>query len=269
MSNLRNNDEFKRVFPTNDQLEKNFFINESEQDILLLISRLNLYKKDNRWYYGKHDIDKRGFINELIGMYYCHYLNLDVVKYHMIEDQEKGFILLSENFRSKGNEYLTFEDILTDCFGADNDYSSQAPSFEHRDYKDIHSPKLEENLLKLTAVDISMRQNDRILHNLFLEKKKDEYNLAKIFDFEKSYLREPVSNYISPIFKVPLTNEGIYQLMNTFPGVYEYFKSINDFPMESMIDLINTIYPINITDSEKNDYIETDKQYKKIIRANL
>lgn len=249
--------ERKKVATLLDYSE-DYFINE------LGISKweyLNLYKdylieQDGKYYFTKK-IDNEFLYNEIIGRYLCSKINLNTTDLII---KHKGLFkskILTPNYHNK--DYINFRP--EDNF----EYKMRVESFNDR-YFSCLDASLQDDLLKLLAIDLMMEQIDRYARNMEVFVIDDTLRLAPIIDFELAFYNDRKFTYFNPYILIRKDVRVLDKFYDKYPEGYNYFETIFNTSTNELIDYSKDEYNMDTKRLVKKDISCTVRRNHNILR---
>ena len=223
---------------------------------------LNLYKdylieQDNKYYFSKK-IDNEFLYNEIIGRYLCSKINLNTTDLII---KHKGIFkskILTPNYHNK--DYIHFRP--DDNFG----YGMITKTF-HDSYFTYLDASLQDDMLKLIAIDLMMEQIDRYARNMEVFVIDDTFRLAPIIDFELSFFNDRKSFiYFNPYILIRKDVRTLDNFYDKYPEGYSYFKEIFRTSTRELIDYIKDEYNLETKRLVKKDISCTVRRNHNILR---
>lgn len=250
-----------------------YFKNMDKEDLLYLtenespvVDGERVFYEDD-WYYLKK-VNNERLYNELIGKYILEKVGGTAVSYQVAikNDNMKKIFIMSKNFRVKENSYLD----RINRWGFFNELNALICSA----YKDkivcntkfldkVKDPDLVDDILKLSAVDIAMRQGDRYVRNITSEiDSSGKERLAPGYDFEDSFeVNGPAYFYMNPYIMVGYDERSINRLVKRYPKLKEYLNVAMQIDVKELRDHIESNYPVKMEEAAV-------KRYNRILTIN-
>nr|MBP3258955.1 hypothetical protein [Bacilli bacterium] len=224
----------------------------------------NLNKYNGKYYYVK-DVTTFELLNELIGSYLAHKIDLDTVDYQIVKEDGKTFRLMS----------LCFYDLLYRYYHA-FEIGPLTTNVINESLKGNAVPKKYEkivsNLLKLIALDLKMGQADRNPKNVIIRESKinkNNINLSRAFDYGYSYTTRNDGNdmyYENPYIAVRKDADSISNFAYINPNIKEFIYILKSISIEDVLSEISSMYDILIPDDVKTYYKKKDAANNELFR---
>ena len=218
----------------------------------------NWYFYDGKWYFFKNFTCEKytssdlKFLNELIGEFLGHYLNIDTIHYEIASLKDE-YGLASESFIKPHNKYIFFKDLglFNNFANLDNLIEIRRKCKDDKNYSELVT-----EILKLTAIDLYMGQADRSMGNFQFRKEKKELHLATIYDFEESFNDVYKDHYASNLLGLDLDKLKVY------PELKMMVDDLLTIDVDKMLEQIEDERKILIPSKRKayyKDFIEERK----------
>ena len=216
-----------------------------------------LVRLSDGYYYSKM-IGLKEFCCEAIGRYLCRKVNLDTTKLEISEILYDEIIIVTPNYREKNNNYyylednFEFEDVITNY----NDWY-----FEDLD------KNLQDELLKLIAVDLMMEQTDRYARNMEVYSDiNGNRHLSPVIDLVYAFENIDNYSYFNPCIAIEKIPRVLSLFYNKYPDGFPYFKEIFNCSGEELYDYIEDNYPVKVDLEIKKDIEKTIDKNQKILK---
>lgn len=209
---------------------------------------------NGKFYYHKYP----KALNEFIGEMIAKRIKLDTAHYEPV--YFKGSLMLrTPDFRNYSYKYI----YLTDIFY--NDYCSSIETLRKKlnlTEKDV------DDVLKMIALDLFMRQTDRCGVNIMVKQNKEylDYSLAPIYDYSNAF-PSSFKKYGSDIVDLKMTKEDVSKKMEKYPKFYDYLKRMLEISMLEMLKEFCLKYNLELTDEVKNFYLLEEEKSKEMITS--
>lgn len=252
--------------------------NEQKQEILGFSSCLcnhyknYIYENNGNIYYFKDKCKILEFpfslVDELIGSYLCHYLDLETVKYSIATNKYR-YGLASPNFRNRSNDYYFLNDFTHD--EGINNYKYKLNILKNLCIDEKNYQELLKNIINLIVLDIYMIQRDRCNINLqFKVNKKTKYlSFAPIYDFSNCSDKIKTNMEITNPF-LRINENNIIKFLKDSKYFKERLSYILEYDMAKIWEQICIDYNLNqecfIYDKIKEYYKNKDTNQKKYLK---
>lgn len=211
---------------------------------------------NNTIYYAK-----RPNLNELIGEELAKEINIDTVYFEFFQNKNGEVWMASQDFRKENCNYYTPIEISSNL--SENTFYL---------WKDIcidqeNESKFLEHIFKMFAIDIYMKQQDRV-SNIQIEKFDTGYiDLAPLYDYSNSSWNQFIG-YANGLYTFSSLSD--YQKMfGCYPQFLEILKQIQKKSMKKLLENIEETKEIIIPNSLKEIYLQREeisqKKLQKII----
>ena len=238
---------------------ENYFINEigiSKWEYLNLY-RDYLIEQDGKYYFSKK-IDNEFLYNEIIGRYLCNKVNLDTTDLII---ERKGIFksrVLTTNYHNKDFIHFRPEDNF--------EYGMRTKGFDDSCFECLDE-SLQQDLFKLIAVDLMMKQIDRYARNMEVFVIDNTFRLAPIIDFELSFFNDRKSFiYFNPYILIRKDVRTLDNFYDKYPEGYSYFKEIFRTSTRELIDYLKDEYNLETKRLVKKDISCTVRRNHNILR---
>ncbi len=226
-----------------DKLEKDLSIPKN-----ILYSHKNWALNDKNEYYYYKVLNN---YNDFIGEELAKKLKLPTAHYELgkIDD---NFVVATKNFNINNVKYINAFELLN------NDISYQTNIFKLKFLENIYGRNLVLEILKMTSLDIFMRQIDRIPSNYAFENCNNKIQLAPLYDYSFAFFDYENYKYLNYLLKLDFSYdiEGIKNIINKYPEFYNYLSLMNNINLR---DLVN-----NITNKNNFNYNKIlDEKYDR------
>lgn len=243
--------------------------NENNASIYLPQNREGIRKNTimlNGTGYYKKECDSYHLINELIGSYLCHIIELDAVDTKVATDG-KDLFALSELFYKEGYEYYyPFEFSDNPEFWKIR-YQLSYMLNKYNNALSILNNNMLIKILKLIPIDLRMGLTDRKGTNIMFECLGNSIDFSTFYDFGCSYNHaEFYAQYKNDFITLTKDKESIKELIDMYPILFEYINLIRNLEIDNILSDIKSTNGINISDEEIKHYREKDKIYNGLLR---
>lgn len=206
------------------------------------------FKHQGNYYFFKY-VDG---LNEFIGQYLAEYFSLETAKYFLVE--YNGNIQVASQY-FKMPEYKYFDTLKLG---------------EKINLQDLLTPKYSDvrnDLLKLFAIDIYMRQCDRTSQNLlFKQDKEGVVSLAPAFDYSNSFYYSKYKKYETEIISFDLLSDEFQQFLANNQKLREYLINLDNLDIEKVLKYLEHKFAIDILKEYRDYYLKQDEISKKLIK---
>lgn len=182
---------------------------------------------------------------------------------HNILGIKNGNIVnMSENFKEPGKTYCNPSQIFS--------YSDvDKLQLFKRILKTDNYEKLENDILKMYAIDIYMRQMDRADVNILFEKTNEGYELAPLYDYTSSMAGNYFKTYYNGINDIDLTKANMDKVFNMYPRLRVYLDMLSRVDLAKIVDDICNEYKLINTGDIKEYYKEEQEKSVNLIKSIL
>ena len=208
-------------------------------------------------YYFHKEIGEGLLINELIGRYLCHKVDLATTGIEILNEEACFFAVATPNYREKWFTYLEPKDNF--------EYGEKISDFNDEFFKDLPS-SLKIDLLKLISVDLMMEQIDRYARNMEVFIDFDNLRLAPIIDFELAFYNQRRFTYFNPYILIRKNVRVLDSFYDKYPEGYNYFVKIFETGTNELIDYVMDEYNLQTKRLVKNDIRCTVRRNHNILR---
>ena len=241
-----------KSYTEQDFIEKIGITKQQYDDIL----ENYLVLMEDGYYYHK-EIGEGLLINELIGRYLCHKVDLATTKIEILNEEACFFQVATPNYREKGFTYLEPKDNF--------EYGEKINDFNDQLFKDLPS-SLKIDLLKLISVDLMMEQIDRYARNMELAISREmKISLAPIIDFEYAFDKEIDYNYYNPYIALEKKPEALIKFCYKYPEFYPYLTKTFSVDSEEMFSYLKNNYHFEPSFVPREHIIATTDRNQKIL----
>ncbi|HIS38513.1 MAG TPA: hypothetical protein IAB45_03280 [Candidatus Onthousia faecavium] len=241
-----------KSYTEQDFIEKIGITKQQYDDIL----ENYLVLMEDGYYYHK-EIGEGMLINELIGRYLCHKVDLATTEIEILDEKACFFHIVTPNYREKGFTYLEPKDNF--------EYGEKINDFNDDLFKDLPL-SLKIDLFKLTAVDLMMEQIDRYARNMELATSRTmETRLAPIIDFEYAFDKERDYRYYNPYLALEKKSESLIKFCNKYPDFYPYVLKTLSVDSEEIFSYLKNAYYFEPSFFPREHIITTVDRNQKIL----
>ena len=212
----------------------------------------------NGEYFFQKEVSYVDVVNEIIGRYLCHKINLRTTSLKVVRKSLITYKIITPNYRS--NKYIYFKP--EDNF----EYGEYVENFNDRYFKnleDVHK----KDLYKLLAVDLMMEQEDRYARNMEEYYPNNTIRLAPITDFSNTFINYKNFTYFNPYILIRKDLRSLDLFYNRYPEGYKFFKDIFETDYEEIEEYLKTRYSLVPRNSVKKNVINTMKRNKELIKS--
>ncbi len=223
----------------------------------IMINGTSYYKKESNVYH---------LINELIGSYLCHSIELEAIDTKVGTDG-KNLFALSELFYKENYEYFyPFESPKNPLF---KNIREERLSLLDKSYNAL--PILNSNMLikilKLISIDLRMGQTDRKGTNIMFECASNYIDFSKFYDFGCSYsLGEFYDYYKNDFIVLKKDKKSLKELINMYPIIFEYISLIRGIEIDSILTDVQIANGIELSCKEIKHYQEKDRLNNNLLK---
>lgn len=213
-------------------------------------------------YYLKQD-DSFHIINELIGTYLSMLLDLDAVSNKIGLYGDTLYVISELFYKERFEYYYPFESSLN--VSHQEFRAKRRELLENSgDSLSIFDNNMLVKILKLISIDLKMGQTDRSGTNITLEYCGLKLNFAPFYDYGSSYkFAEFYTQYKNSYIVLKKDRNSLKEFIKKYPMFMEYLSSIRNIKMSDIIENIEDINGIKLSDEEISYYKEKDKIYSK------
>ena len=231
-------------------------------------------KVNDDFYFAK-PIDDYRMLVELVGTKLSKIIDLDTVDYK-IGMWDGRLHALSKIFYKDNCDYsmVASEYRLRPINLIDKDFRKVFNNFylcETSVLNIINDNELLENILKLIAIDLKMKQFDRHDNNVLLEKDEDGViKLAPVFDYSlaySSYRGIGLKNYYDCPFLIVKRNViSLKSLIRKYPNIYKYLLNLREINISDIVLEIEKENNVEFTDSEIRRIVDEDDHNNMLLK---
>ena len=216
-----------------------------------------LVRLSDGYYYSKM-IGLKEFCCEAIGRYLCRKVNLDTTKLEISEILYDEIIIVTPNYREKNNNYYSLEDSF--------EFEDVITNYNDWYFEDLDK-NLQDELLKLIAVDLMMEQTDRYARNMEVYSDiNGNKHLSPVIDFVYAFENIDNYSYFNPCIAIEKIPRVLSLFYNKYPDGFPYFKEIFNCSGEELYDYIGDNYPVMVDLEIKDDIEKTIDKNQKILK---
>ena len=182
---------------------------------------------------------------------------------HNILGIKNGYVVnMSENFKEQGKLYLNPDQIFANgCYDQLQLFKKMLPQENYA--------KLENDVLKMYAIDIYMRQLDRANVNILFEKTKEGYELAPLYDYTSSMAGNYFKTYYNALCEMDMNKASMEKVFETYPRLRVYLDMLSRVDLAKIVDDICNEYKLINTGDIKEYYKEEQEKSVNLIKSIL
>lgn len=216
-----------------------------------------LVRLSDGYYYSKM-IGLKEFCCEAIGRYLCRKVNLETTNLEISKILYDEIIIVTPNYRKKNNYYYSLEDNF--------EFEDVITNYNDWYFEDLDK-ELQDELLKLIAVDLMMEQTDRYARNMEVYSDINvNKHLSPIIDFAFAFENRDNYSYFNPYIVIEKIPRVISLFYNKYPEGFPYFEEVFSSCNEELYTYIEDNYPVKVDIEIKDDIRKTVDKNQKILK---
>lgn len=206
----------------------------------------------------KYFYKNQKLLNEFIGERLAKKLKLETAHYTPCI-VNNNVMVKTKNFKKYDYDYMNPDSVL----------KKHSPVSEMDDLERYVDDKCIDDILKLFALDIYMRQEDRCFVNILFKKNRYDniISLAPIYDYSESFINTlgaKYNIYFNALFDVVLRKETIKTSFIKYPKFYDYLEKLSKIDLEEIIVGFCDDYDL-ISPKEVIDYYKKEEEKSKTL----
>ena len=216
-----------------------------------------LVRLSDGYYYSKM-IELKEFCCEAIGRYLCRKVNLETTNLEISEILYDKIIIVTPNYRKRNNNYYSLEDNF--------EFEDVITNYNDWYFEDLDK-ELQDELLKLIAIDLMMEQTDRYARNMEVYSDiSGNKHLSPIIDFAFAFENINNYSYFNPYIAIEKMPRVLSLFYNKYPEGFPYFKKIFSSCSEELFAYIEDNYPVKVDLEVKDNIRKTIDKNQKILK---